>query len=320
LKTSRGGNALMLSGLAEKAHSEPPEEPDVSIIVVTHEAAGCIAECLDSVRRHPPSGRWELVVVDNASEDGTVELVRSAFPEAQLTVAKRRQGFAANCNQGAALATGEHLFFLNPDARVTASVIDQLLEVLRADRNVGLVGPRLVYPDGRPQPSARRFPTVSATLLRRTPLRMIVRDSFSERRHLMLDRRDGQTAAPGLTLPVDWLLGAAVAMRADVYRELGGMDASFRLYCEDIDLCWRVWSSGRRVVQLQTSVAEHELGELTRKKFLTRATWWHYSSMLRFVMKHGLRPPTGDLLEPYEDSGSALPEPARGRAAITPGG
>lgn len=260
--------------------------------MVTHQSAQHIGSCLASLREHPASVPQEIIVVDNASTDGTAGMVTSAFPEARVVVAPYRRGFAANCNHGASVATGQTLFFLNPDARVTDGTIDALLAALDSDESIGLAGPCLRYPDGRPQPSARRFPTVSATLVRRTPVRWLLSDSRQERRHLMIDLRDDSGPAGPLTMRrVDWLLGAAFVVRADTFRSLGAMDEAYRLYCEDIDLCWRVWKSGRDVVQLTNVAVEHDLGELTRKRFVTRATIWHYRSMFRFVRKNGLRAP-----------------------------
>ncbi|HUC37231.1 MAG TPA: glycosyltransferase family 2 protein [Acidimicrobiales bacterium] len=262
----------------------------MSVIVVTHQSAAEIAACLSSLREHGGSRVDEVIVVDNASTDGTCDLVSRDHPEVRLVRGTKRQGFAANCNTGARLATGNTLFLLNPDGRVRPGAIDLLVERLDSDDSIGIVGPRLVYPDGSLQPSARRFPTVGATVIRRTPLRWLLRSSRHESRHLMLDRPGVHTATEPYR--VDWLLGAALAISSDLYTRLGGMDEGYRLYCEDIDLCWRTWEAGLEVVQVPEAVVEHDLSELTRHRFLTRATAWHFRSMARFALRHGLRPPT----------------------------
>jgi hypothetical protein len=259
--------------------------PAVSVIVVTHESAVDIAACLDSLRRHPPARSLEVIVVDNASTDGTAAIVEKDYPEVRLVRSDRRRGFAANCNSGARLARGAILFLLNPDARVTSGSVDALAAYLDTHPLVAVVGPRLVYPDGSPQPSARRFPTPAVTLLRRSPLRLLWPHSEGERRHLMLDTEFDRPAV------VDWLLGAALALRASEYVELGGLDEGYRLYCEDIDLCRRAWEAGGCVVLQPEAVVEHDLSELTRRRFLTRATLWHMRSMARYVRLHGLRRP-----------------------------
>ena len=259
--------------------------PEVSVIVVTHDSAADVAACLESLRQHPPQRSHEVIVVDNASRDGTAAIIDEGYPEVRLVRSDRRRGFAANCNAGARVARGSILFLLNPDARATPGSIDALAACLDADPSVAVVGPRLVYPDGSPQPSARRFPSVAVTLLRRSPLRLVWPDSAAERHHLMLDTEFDQPAM------VDWLLGAALAVRARDYRALGGMDEGYRLYCEDIDLCRRAWQTRGSVVIVPEAVVEHNLSELTRRRFMTRATLWHMRSMARYVRLHGLRPP-----------------------------
>ena len=94
-------------------------------------------------------------------------------------------------------------------------------------------------------------------------------------------------------MEIDWLLGAVVAINGDAFRELGGLDDGYRLYCEDIDMCWRLHELGWKVEYLTTATVQHALGELTAKRFLTRRTLWHFRSMARFVRLHGLGRPTG---------------------------
>jgi GT2 family glycosyltransferase len=264
-----------------------PPSPDVSVVVVTHESVADIGACLSSVLDTCSGVTHEVIVVDNASTDGTAALVASRFPEVRVVRSTRRQGFAANCNMGASMAVGRQLLLLNPDARVGPGAVEALVAFVDTHPEVAVVGPRLVYPDGSAQASARRFPQASTTIIRRTPLRWVLRQSAAERRHLMLDAAgpDDEVRA------VDWVLGAAIAMRADLYRRLGGMDEGYRLYCEDIDLCWRAWDAGFGVAYLPGAVVEHRLSELTRRRFLTRATVWHGRSMARFVRRHGLKPP-----------------------------
>jgi lipopolysaccharide/colanic/teichoic acid biosynthesis glycosyltransferase/GT2 family glycosyltransferase len=267
---------------------------DVSIIVVAHESADQIARCLESTRLISDRVSYEVIVVDNDSRDGTADLVAAEFPDVRLLRKRGRHGFATNCNIGAVAAAGRRLLFLNPDAGLTPGSVEALAGHLDVSPEVGAVGPQLVYPDGMPQPSARRFPSVPATVIRRTPLRWALRHSAAERRHLMLDNPYG----PSSSTDVDWLLGAALMVRTSVYHELSGMDDGFRLYCEDIDLCWRVHADGWRVALLPSATVVHDLSELTRRRFLTRATLWHFRSMARFVRLHGLGRPRTAVRQP----------------------
>jgi exopolysaccharide biosynthesis polyprenyl glycosylphosphotransferase len=266
---------------------EPSGDPvDLSIVVVTHSSVREIGPCLDSLRAVAGEVSAEVIVVDNASSDGTVEVVRRAFPEVRLIRKKQRHGFSVNCNIGAIAAAGRHILLLNPDTVTRPGALAPLVQYLDEHPEVGAVGPRLVYPDGRLQASARRFPELRSALVRRTPLRSVLRSSAAERRHLMLEEHEGDEVRDA-----DWLLGAAVAIRGEAYRELNGLDDGYRLYCEDIDLCWRLHEQGWAVRYLPTAVIQHDLGELTRKRLLTVRTVWHMRSMARFVRTHGLGRP-----------------------------
>jgi exopolysaccharide biosynthesis polyprenyl glycosylphosphotransferase len=266
---------------------------DLSIVVVTHESAGDIRECLDSLAEVLHEVDAEVIVVDNASTDGTADIVSAAHPEVRLIRKRARHGFSINCNIGAAAASGRHVMLLNPDTETRPGALRALVDYLDRHPEVGAVGPRLVFPDGSLQASARRFPELASTIVRRTPLRTVMRSSEAERRHLLLDAHDERVR------DADWLLGAAIAVRGEAFRRLGGFDDGYRLYCEDIDLCWRLHEDGWAVRYLPSAVIQHDLGELTRKRFLTVRTVWHFRSMARFVRLHGLgRPERGHVIGP----------------------
>lgn len=273
---------------------------DVSVVVVTHESVEDIDACLTSLRAAQKEATFEVIVVDNASHDGTADLVAERHPDVRLIRKTRRSGFSTNCNIGAAAATGKYVLLLNPDTVVRPGTVRSLFDYLDRHADVAAVGPRLVYPDGRPQPSARRFPTMKAAVVRRSPARLLLRNSSTERAHLMLDEHSTERDA-------DWLLGAAILVRADALRELGGLDEGYRLYCEDIDLCFRLHRAGWRVRYFPEAVVVHALAETTRQRFFTVKTWWHLRSMARFVRLHGLR--VRRVQPSTEGIGAVVPEP-----------
>jgi GT2 family glycosyltransferase len=273
---------------------------EVSVVVVTHDSVADIGACLTSLRAARHESMLEVIVVENASNDGTAELVAERFPEVRLIRKTLRSGFSTNCNIGASAASGKYVLLLNPDTVVRTGTLRALVDYLDRHADVAAVGPRLVYPDGRPQPSARRFPTVKAVVVRRSPARVLLRNSGVERAHLMLEEHSTERDA-------DWLLGAAILMRADALHELGGLDERYRLYCEDIDLCWRLHRAGWRVRYYPEAVVVHALAETTRKHFFTVKTWWHLRSMARFVRLHGLRIRRLDM--PTEGVDTVVPEP-----------
>src|SRR4051812_31517909 len=147
-----------------------PAEPPLTAVVVSYEVAGLLHRCLESVYHSFAAAGLpaHVVVVDNASRDGSSQLVRDAFPGAVLLANETNRGFGAACNQGLALA-GETALFLNPDTELAPEAIEALHSRLGTTARAAIVGPALRYPDGRPQPSRRRFPTPATLLLESTP-------------------------------------------------------------------------------------------------------------------------------------------------------
>lgn len=268
----------------------PSQQADVAVVVVTHDSSDVIDECLESIPTGAPGLVVDVVVVDNASRDGTADIVRRQHPHVRLLAATSRAGFSENCNLGAQTVNARHLLLLNPDTVVRPGAIASLVEHLDQNPEVGAAAPRAEYRDGQWQASVRRFPTVASVLVRRTPLRLVWKHSHIERRHL----RGDELATATEPTDIDWALGAALVVRGEVWEALAGMDEGYRLYCEDIDLCWRIHQSGWRVRYVPSGVIAHDLGEHTRRSFFTIRTWWHLKSMVRFVLKHGFPRGRGD--------------------------
>ena len=193
---------------------------------------------------------------------------------------ERPQGFAANANRGIAETSGDFVLLANPDAVAAPDVVATLRAFAEAH-------PRAALPDrawsgstGELVPSRRRFPTVRGTLVRRTPLRRLRPPLEHQRAHYHLDE--------DVTEPVqaDWLLGGFLFLRRAMLEELGGFDPGFRLYGEDIDLCYRAARAGWERWYVPEAVVQHEWKRETDRRFLTRRTLWHWRGILRFVRKH----------------------------------
>jgi GT2 family glycosyltransferase len=138
----------------------------------------------------------------------------------------------------------------------------------------------MLYSDGTWQASRRRFPTVGGTLVRRTPLRLLFPPLRWQRRHYLLDDR------PDQPVQTDTMLGAFILLRRTMLDEIGGWDAGFRMYGEDIDLNYRAAKAGWERWYVPAAVVHHEYAAVIDKKFLTRHTLWHAHAMLRFLRKH----------------------------------
>lgn len=243
----------------------------VAAVVVSHgharELAPCLAALLPDVD--------EAVVVANAP--GSVGSIPDGV---RVLEPPRPRGFAANANAGARATTAEAVLVANPDAHARPGAVRTLAAFMAARPRCGVAGPRLLHPDGSWQPSRRRFPTVGGTLVRRTPLRLLLRPAERQRDHYLLDER------PAGPVPADWMLGAFLLLRRQLLEELGGFDEGYRLYCEDIDLCYRAARAGWERWYVPEAVVVHDYAAEIDRRFLTRRTLWHLRGMLRFVRKH----------------------------------
>lgn len=243
----------------------------VSAVVVSHGHARELGESLAALAPQVD----ELVVVANVpgSVGDVPHRVRVIENDRPLTL-------SANVNLGLATTSGEYLLAANPDAVPQPGAIDALRDAADARPRCGIAGPSMLWPDGRRQPSRRRFPTVAGTLVRRTPLRLLARPYERQRGHYLLDEQ------PQEPVQSDWLLGAFLLQRRAMLEELGGWDAGFRHYGEDIDLCYRAAKAGWERWYVPAAVVRHDYAAVIDRRFLTRHTLWHLRGMLRFVRKH----------------------------------
>jgi N-acetylglucosaminyl-diphospho-decaprenol L-rhamnosyltransferase len=237
----------------------------VSAIVVSHGNARELERSLPALRPQVD----ELLVIAN--------IPGSVPPGVEALENPRPLGFAANLNLGLGRTSGDAMLGVNPDAVPEPGAVAALGDFMRDHPRCGVAGPRMVYPDGRPQPSRRRFPTVSGTIVRRTPLRKVL----PQRRHFHLDE-----ATPTEPVEVDWMLGGFLLLRRSMLDELGGFDEAFRLYGEDIDLQYRAMRAGWERWYVPAAVVRHEHQAETDKRWLTRRTLWHWAGIARFVRKH----------------------------------
>jgi N-acetylglucosaminyl-diphospho-decaprenol L-rhamnosyltransferase len=242
----------------------------VSGIVVTHGTHPDLRRSLESLAPQVD----ELLVVAN------LPLELELPPGARLLENERPLGFGANVNRGVAQTKGELVVIANPDTEPAPDAVGILAEFASSGARRGIVGPQLRYPDGRWQPSRRRFPTVTGTLVRRTPLRYLARPFERQRGHYLLNER------PAEPVQADWMLAAFLLLRRELLDELGGFDERFRLYGEDIELCYRAAKAGWERWYVPQAVVTHRYAAEIDRKLLTRRTLWHWRAIARFVRKH----------------------------------
>jgi N-acetylglucosaminyl-diphospho-decaprenol L-rhamnosyltransferase len=240
----------------------------VAAVVVTHGPEPTLDRCLHALGPQVD----DLVVVANPPAPETTHV--------RMIVNERDRGFSANANQGIAATTHAFVIVANPDTEPRPGAVELLSKFAEMHPQAGVVGPQLLFPNGRWQPSRRRFPTVRGTIVRRTPLRSILRPETRQVDHYLLEDRPVEPAQ------ADWMLGAFLLLRREMLNELGGFDPGFRLYGEDIDLCYRAAKAGWERWYVPEAVVSHAHAAATDRRFLTRLTLWHWRGILRFVRKH----------------------------------
>lgn len=243
----------------------------VSAVVVSHGHAEELEQSLPAL----------VLQVDETVVIANVPGSLGALPNGVRVLENERpSSLAANVNAGIAATSGEYVLTANPDAFPEPDAVRTLVAFADARPRCGIAGPQMRWPDGRWQPTRRRFPTVGGTLVRRTPLRRLRLPLEADRAHYLLDER------PSEPVQADWLLGAFLLMRRTMLDELGGWDAGYRHYGEDIDLGYRAMRAGWERWYVPEALVTHDYAAVIDRTFLSRHTLWHLRGMARFVRKH----------------------------------
>ena len=264
---------------------------DLSVVIVSWNVCDLLRRCLASVlgASQPADDDLapmsdsepsiEIIVVDNASTDGSPEMVRAEFPQVRLIANPDNRGFTAGNNQGLVESTGRFLLLLNPDTEIVGAALSTMMAYMDAHPEVGALGPRLCYPDGSLQPSRRRFPTLATALVESTVVQEWWRDNPLLRRYYMADTSDEAIQ------PVDWVVGACLLVRREVYDQVGGLDEGFFMYSEEMDWCKRIKNAGWKVVYLPTARVIHHEGKSSEQVVPARHIHFQ-SSKVRYFRKH----------------------------------
>jgi GT2 family glycosyltransferase len=270
--SARGVASLTDRSRVETLRRPQPARPvGADGVIVTHGPCPQLEDAIASLAAQVD----ELVVVANVP----VEL--PPLPRnATLLSNDKPVGFAANLNRGVAATSAPCIVVANPDAVAGPSAVRELVRFLGTHPRCGITGPQIYWPDGRWQPTRRRFPTVAGTIVRRSPLRMLYRPLEWQRRHYLLDEH------PTEPTPTEWMVGAFLCYRRSMLEDLGGMDEGFRLYCEEIDLCYRANQAGWERWYIPDAVVSHAWEAVSDRRFLDRRSFWHLRGILRFVRKH----------------------------------
>jgi N-acetylglucosaminyl-diphospho-decaprenol L-rhamnosyltransferase len=269
---------------------------DLSIVIVNWNVKELLERCLasltaesrgqgeGSVPAHGPRLDREIIVVDNASGDGSPDMVREQFAHVRLIASDSNLGFARANNRGVAASTGRYILLLNPDTEVRGGALAAMVTYMDAHADIGILGPRLLTPDAlkeRVQPSRRRFPTLATAFLESTMLQQWFPHNRVLQRYYVQDKDDNQEQ------DTDWLVGACLLIRREAWEQVGPLDENMFMYSEELDWCRRAKAAGWRVVYVPWATVVHHEAQSSNQVVPARHIYFQSSKVYYFRKYHG---------------------------------
>jgi N-acetylglucosaminyl-diphospho-decaprenol L-rhamnosyltransferase len=299
--------------------SPPPSEQDfadLSVIIVNWNVRDLLRNCLnsllaspgiawiggptisDSAAQPPDEGGLgqplppqslsaEVIVVDNASSDGSTAMLEAVFPWVRLVASPENRGFAGGNNLAIPLSQGRYLLFLNPDTEVLGNALAAMVACMKDHPEIGVLGPELRYGDGSRQSSRRCFPTFGMALIESTPLAWRWPDNTWARRYHM-DDVPVPSADPGKVQVVDWVVGAALLVRREALEQVGGFDEGYFMYSEELDWCRRAKTAGWQAAYFSGAQVVHHEGKSSEQGIAARHIRFQTSKVRYFRKVHGV--------------------------------
>ncbi len=253
-----------------------PEIPDVSVIILNWNTRDMLADCLDTLINNAGKLTLELIVIDNASTDGSQAMLRQRFPQVRLIANEANVGFARGNNQGMAISQGRYALLLNSDAFITPGSLESLIQLADAQPRAGIIGAQLRNADGTFQASYTPFPTLWQEFMILSGLGRLIYDRWYPSR--------GPEEANGPQI-IDYVEGACLLVRLEAFKETKGLDEGFFMYAEEVDWCytmrqkdWQVW--------YQPAAKITHLGGASSQGRRTQREGDLYRSRVRFFRKH----------------------------------
>jgi GT2 family glycosyltransferase len=253
---------------------------DLSIIIVNYNVKEFIQNLLHSIVKAGAGLQYEVIIIDNASNDGSVEFIKEKFPNVKLIVNSVNRGFSRANNQGLKISKGEYLLLLNPDTILREDTLKRMIDFFHQNPETGLAGCKILNPDGTLQLACRRsFPSPWTSFCKVTGLGSYFPKSRLFARYNLTYLDENQT------YEVDAVSGSFMMLKREAYEKIDGLDEQFFMYGEDLDLCYRVQKAGYKVFYVHDTQIIHYKGESTKRSNLDE-TKIFYEAMNLFVKKH----------------------------------
>lgn len=249
----------------------------ISIIIVNWNTKDLLRGCLESVYQNPPQGEFEVFIIDNASTDGSPEMVEKEFPQVKLIKNKENVGFAKANNQAIKLAQGKYILLLNSDTEILPNAFDEMLSLMDKNPKIGVLGCQLLNRDGSIQDSCGYFPSITATLFTKVQRASMVGRLFK--------RLPSSQQKVEKEKEVDWVTGACLMVRKEAIEKVELLDEKMFMYFEDNDWCWRFKKAGWKVYVTPKAKVIHHSGASLRKAS-KRIILDYRKSQYRLYKKH----------------------------------
>jgi hypothetical protein len=255
-----------------------PDAPELSVIIIGSDVIDEVMRCLESIHAHAGDVSFEVIYVDNGSTDGTAEAVARRFPRVEVIRRETNEGVPAR-NHGLRRARGRLRMFIDTDAQITPGALRSMVDALAAHPRAGLVGPRLVYPDGGLQLSTRRYPPLLLPILRRPPVGRFFEHRATIRRHLMAGEPHDRRRR------VEYVLGACQLFRAEAQQDAGEIDDRIWFGHDDADWCFRMRQAGWDVLYVPDAVVVHDYRRTSVARPISRHSARQLAAHVHFQRK-----------------------------------
>lgn len=255
----------------------------ISIIIVSWNVRELLKKCLESIYRFSAGLDLEIIIIDNNSSDGTVDMVKKNFPKVKTLVNHNNLGFAAANNQGIKQATGDYILLLNPDTEIRKNAIKKTLDFIKTKERAGIVGCKHLNPDMTLQPSVRKFPRVLAVFLILSKVAKIFPNLSPVYKYLYKDFNYKYNQ------PVDQVAGSFMLIDKNLIREIGGFDEKFFIWFEEVDLCKRAKDALWEVWYFSQAEIIHHGGQSFKQQLTLKKQKLFFKSALYYFQKHGVK-------------------------------
>lgn len=253
---------------------------DISIIIVNYNSGELLSKSLESISNSGCDSDIEVIVVDNDSSDNSAGKARAIFPQATFIQNDRNLGFAKANNLGIKKSKGKSVLLLNPDTVIMQGALQKMVEFMNTSSDIGIIGAKLLDPDGNVQLSCRSFPSwINAIHNRYSPTTRMFPKNKHAAKYLFTNWAHDEPRQ------VDWLSGACLMIKREVLEQIGLFDEDFFMYCEDIDICYRSKQAGWKVFYYPYAAVIHYIG-CGKNKASVRSIIFHHISMYKFFRKH----------------------------------